>query len=194
MKSTTRRFWILPLLLLLAACGSDSTTPNGSLNSNPVNGNIVFTGPWTGEWNVVIVFKDCASGDTLNIEDITDVICDGDTLDIGLSAILEDCGGTITDTRLMVDCQYEFKAGSCTVTVSATLDIERQGDQLMGTGQWSVVTTGACATPYLDGCENIEISGIRINSSPAECAPPQPLSLIERFAPAPRAFLRTYQR
>lgn len=192
-----RRLTILTLAalaMLAASCGSDSGTGGGAAgNSTPVSGNVVFTSPWKGEWNIVIVFKDCASGDTLNIEDITDVICDGDTLDIGLTDLFEDCDGTITDTRIMVDCTYQFIVGGCTIDVAATLDIERQGDQIMGTGQWSVTTSGTCLPLYIEGCEDIEISGMRIDPNPADCNSPLSLSVTERFAPAPRAFLRAYR-
>jgi hypothetical protein len=180
--------------MLIVSCGSDdgSNTEIGD-NPTPVAGNIVFTSAWKGEWQMTIVFEDCADGDTLNIDNIVDVICAGDTLDLQLTDLAEDCSGTMTDTRLMVNCTYQFTDGGCTVDVVLTLEIERQGDTLVGSGQWSATATGLCPT-YIDGCEDLVISGTRLQKNPAECNSPQPLNVVDRFGLTPRLFVRPYTR
>ena len=200
LSDVKRRPHIITIALLLwatmviAACGGDggTGTETGD-NPAPVAGNIVFTNAWKGEWSMTIVFQDCADGNTLNIDEIVDVICDGDTLDLQLTALAEDCSGTMTDTRLMVDCTYQFTDAGCTVDVALTLDIERQGDNLVGSGQWSATTTGLCPT-YIEGCEDLVISGTRIQTNPAECNSPQPLNVVDRFGLKPRLYVRPSTR
>ena len=181
--------------LLLHSCGSDggTTDTGGNGNSNDFRGSIVFTDTWKGEWNVVIAFVDCVDGDTLNIDNITDVICEGDTLDLELTSLVEGCDGSITDSRLTADCAYQFSEGGCTVTLALTLDIERQGDMLVGSGQWSASVSGTCGD-YDAGCEDLVISGVRIDTDPADCSGPQPADVADRFSLRPRLFLHGLQQ
>ena len=179
---------------LLGSCGDDGGTGGSTgTGGSPVSGNIVFTDSWKGEWNIVITFRQCVSQDTLEIEDITDVVCAGDTLDLQLSDLLDDCTGTITDTRVMVDCAYSFSDAGCDVDLAFTLELERQGNSLSGMGQWSATASGTCPA-YVSGCEEFVISGTRIDTDPSECASPLPLNVSDRLGLRPRLFLRPYAR
>lgn len=150
---------------------SDKSSPavDEDPRPTPINGSIVFPASWRGEWNTVIEFRDCNTGHLLVVEDVVDVICGADTLNLDLSAIFDDCEGLIDDGRLDAACEYAFSAGACSVTVSFLVNIERDGDMLTGTGVWTAEASAGCTLEYPSGCEQIEITATRLDAAPAEC-------------------------
>lgn len=182
---------IVAIAGLIVGCSSEpagDTNMNGG-TGNEVNGSLVFKKAWEGEWNVVLTFRDCTTLSTIAIDDITDVICAGDTLDLQIGGLLNNCTGTMSDTRVMVDCTYQFADAGCDVTASLTLDMERQGDTITGAGSWSAAVSGSCAPVYAAGCERFDISGTRITKTPSACVTANS-SVADRFGLRPRLFLR----
>jgi hypothetical protein len=196
-RLTKHKSRLVTLTITLLAAGlampgfsDDDASGAGKLQTGTgITGNIVFTPAWEGEWNVVLSFKECGSQQTPDIEDITNVICAGDTLDLRLTDLLDDCTGTMSDTRLMVDCTYAFYDAGCSVTLDFTLDLERQGDALMGSGQWSATALGNCASFYQGGCEEFEITGTWLDADPSDCNV-APSNVADRFRLRSRFFVR----
>jgi hypothetical protein len=156
-------------LVFSPACdesGPPTTTRSGG-DITLIDGEIRLSDGWAGEWNVLLTFRDCNTGDIVVVEDIVDVICPGDTLHLDFSGLLSQCEGIVSDSRLDISCEYEFTVGGCIVRVSFALDLERSGEGLTGSGIWSTSISGFCNGIFGLGCEQIEVTGTRLDSSPA---------------------------
>lgn len=157
---------ILTLALTLA-CG-ESVPPASSpphTGNTLIDGEILLTDGWAGEWNVLFTFRDCNTGNIVVVEDVVDIICPGDTLQLDFTGLLSSCEGIVSDSRLDTNCEYEFVVGGCTVRVSFALDLERSGAGITGSGIWSTSISGLCNGIFGLGCEQIEITGTRLDPS-----------------------------
>lgn len=154
----------------LSGCGNDSG-PDERKTTEPIDfsGGVVVTDAWTGEWNVVLTFTDCLSGETKIVEDVVDFVCPDDTLRLAGTGLLEACSGSATDHSLDAECEYDFSDADCDVTVSMALHLDRDGDALTGSGAWSTATSASCAAPYIPGCESIAITGTRLSTNTSPC-------------------------
>jgi len=160
-------FTMLTLVLTLACGESEPPASSPPHTGNMlIDGEILLTDGWAGEWNVLFTFRDCNTGNIVVVEDVVDVICPGDTLQLDFTGLLSSCEGIISDSRLDTNCEYEFVVGGCTVRVSFALDLERTGDGITGSGIWSTSISGLCNGIFGLGCEQIEVTGARFDSSP----------------------------
>jgi len=156
--------------LCLSGCGNDNgPDEQKTTESIDFSGGVLVTNAWTGEWNVVVTFTDCLTGETKIVEDVVDFVCPGDTLRLSGTGLLETCTGTATDRTLDTDCEYGFSDGDCDVTVEMALHVDRDGDALTGSGAWSTATSASCAAPYVPGCESIAITGTRLSPDTSPC-------------------------
>ena len=155
-------------LVFALACdeGEPPTTTQAGGDVALIDGEIHVTDGWAGEWNILLTFRDCNTGDIVVVEDIVDVICPGDTLHLDFSGLLSQCEGVVSDSRLDTSCEYEFTVGGCIVRVSFALDLERSGEGITGSGIWSTSISGFCNGIFGLGCEQIEVTGTRLDSSP----------------------------
>jgi hypothetical protein len=160
--------------------------------SDPIEGNIYFTGAWGGEWNVLLTFRDCNSEDVIVVEDIVDVICPSDTLRLDFTRLLDECEGVVDDSRMSASCEYAYTVSGCTIRVSFAITIEREGDLVAGNGIWSTATSGNCNGIYSLGCETIEVAGSRTGPVPASC---DTLSsgFLSRLSARPASLLRALE-
>lgn len=133
------------------------------------SGGVVVTDGWAGEWNVVVTFRDCGSGATTMVEDVVDLVCPADTIRLAGTGLFEGCTGTATDHSLSAACEYEFADGDCHVIVSMTLQLDRDGEGLAGSGILSTATSVDCGDPYTLGCESFSITGTRLSSDTSPC-------------------------
>lgn len=85
--------------------------------------------------------------------------------------------------RFAVRCTSQFREGLCRIKGALQLTVERTGDTLLGSGQWSASVTGLCG-PLVSGGELIEVSGLRLTKNQATC-PQSRSSVIQKFAPHP---------
>lgn len=154
------------------SCGDDgSRVDNANPRPTPVDGGVIIPASWAGEWNLVFTFVDCNSRHVVTIEDVVGTICPSDTLNLDITPVLANCDGLIDDDRIDAGCSHEYTAGSCDVTVSVLLNIDRDGDTITGSGVWTAETEGACYFEYQPGCEQFEVTGTRLDPAPAVCAP-----------------------
>jgi hypothetical protein len=194
MTRRRRRTWLAAVLTLTAAvlavsCDDDATTvENGKRRPDPIVGDIVIPASWAGQWQAVITFRECGSDDIVCVEDVVGVICATDTLVLEVSPILNGCDGLIDDDRIDAGCEHVFVAGSCEVTISLMLNLDREGDTVTGTGVWTAERTGSCTLEYPAGCETVEITATRLDTSPGPCVPVG-TSLLDGIAARARLFV-----
>jgi len=155
--------------LFAMGCGDDPPTGDTPGVDPPgrLDGVVTFTNSWSGEWSVTATFRDCTSGDIIVVEDLLGMLCAGDSLATGISGLFTRCEGEITNERLGVTCEYTFDTGDCFVRASLSMAIELDGDAITGTAVWSAQTSTDCGDAYPLGCEEVEISGVRIG--PPQC-------------------------
>lgn len=172
---------VIACVLLATAvwsCGDDSAPvgDDGGGHSAVIDGNVVFPASWSGTWQTVLTFIDCTSDDVVAIEDVVDTICESDTLEFGLSGVLDGCDGFIDEDRIEAGCSYTYGVSDCAAMVSFILHLERDGDTVAGSGVWTVETTGACPLEYPQGCERVTITATRIDAAATPCGGGEVLS------------------
>jgi hypothetical protein len=162
---------LLAAALVATSCSDESSSGiENKPRPTPIDGAIVFSPEWRGEWNTVIEFRECGTGDLVAIEDVVDVICGEDTLQLDISPILGDCDGLIDGERLDVACSYGYGVdANCGVTMEFFLNLDVDGDVVTGTGVWTVQALGDCSVDYPGGCEQIVVTATRLDPNPDSC-------------------------
>lgn len=173
MISPRHAAFLLPVAVILSvvaltSCDSD-TSPPKETKPTPIDGAVVMTDAWAGTWDVVLTITDCATGDVVVIEDVVDTVCEGDTLSLGISDVLDYCDGTMDANAISASCSYEFDDGLCAVVVDMDVSLALDGETITGSGQWSVAPAPECPARYASGCEDVEISATRLDAGPTEC-------------------------
>ena len=158
-------------------------TSDGGDNVTPVdiNGSIIIPAAWAGTWEITLTFRDCTTSAIRSVETITQRICPEDTLVNPFAPVFENCTGTRTGNHLDVDCDYQSPAGVCQVTLSVDFTIDVTGNALAGNARVESAATPGCNDLFVGGCQQVQISGTRMNSSTAGC---------DTLATARRGFLR----
>lgn len=174
--------------LALASCDDESGT---GVEADPrptsIDGAVVLSQAWRGEWNTVIEFRDCNNGQLVAVEDVVDVICGSDTLRLDVSPLLLDCDGLIDDGRIDAACSYTYIVdAACEVTIDLLLNLDVEGDVVTGTGKWTAETLGPCSVDYPAGCEQIVVTATRLDPSPEPCESAS-LGSLERIRSLPRS-------
>jgi hypothetical protein len=164
-----------------AACGDDDdTTVNGGGPPRPAE----LTAAWQGEWDLAFVLTECGSGDTLLAAGDTPVLCEGDDITAPFAPWEVSCEGTVTDTRIDVDCDTLLTEGPCQIRTEINWTITRTGDTLAGTATVMIIGTGPgdCDSTI---CADLVMSGTRIGDDGGLCAVTtalQPWRISEKLA------------
>ncbi len=171
--------WKHGILLLLAVavwagCGDDETGGGEPVTPVEINGALVIPPEWAGTWEVSLTFRDCATDVVYSEEVLTSLICPGDTLVNPFANIFENCSGTRTGNHLSAECQYQNSSGACQVTMDLDFSMDISGNSLSGNGTLQTTTTPACGTFLSAGCQEILISGTRIDTSTSGCTTASP--------------------
>ncbi len=149
-----------------AACGDDdgTTTSNGA-PPRPAE----LTAAWQGEWDLEFLLTEGGSGDTLLASGDTPILCEGDDITAPFAPWEVSCEGTVTDTRVDVDCDTLFTEGPCQIRMDIDWSITRTGDTFTGTAQVVITGTGPgdCDSTI---CADLEMSGTRIGDDGGLCA------------------------
>ncbi len=148
-----------------AACdGDDGTSLGGGGTSQPAE----LTAAWEGEWDLEVVGVTCGTTDTLLYSSGAEFLCDGDDIRVPFLPWEFSCEGTVSDTRIDVECDSAITIGPCRLTVTVDWIITRAGDDLSGTAQVMFVPSALC-DPDTTLCMDVEFTGTRIGDGSAGC-------------------------
>jgi hypothetical protein len=148
-----------------AACGDDDdTTVNGGGPPRPAE----LTAAWQGEWDLAFVATVCGETDTVLAEGGTEFLCEGDEITAPFLPWEISCEGTVTDTRVDVECDTTYTIGPCRVSATVDWTITRTGDDFAGTAMVELMATGGCE-PDTTICLDIEFTGTRIGDGSLGC-------------------------
>jgi hypothetical protein len=104
-------------------------------------------------------------------QEVEAAICTDDPL--GLALVPEeyaDCSAsTVSDATLDLHCTGQVVEDTCVVDLALQLLIERDGDSVTGSGQWSAADNGLCGFTDSDRGETIAITGARLSPDPGAC-------------------------
>ena len=178
----------VPALFVLA-CGDDASSPGtgGGTTPTSIEGAVLIPEGWAGTWHLRVTFRDCVRERVTVVEDVVDVICEGDTLAIKGSGIFGDCDGIVSAEQLAFSCVYPFTDGTCDTRVSFAIELHLDGDEMTGEGIWSTAVGPECGLLQIDGCERIDVEGTRLDAFPGVCVPVG--TVAERFRLQPRTVL-----
>ena len=158
---------------------------------------VVIPDAWAGEWGLEITWRDAATGNVDAAVNDVDNVCPGDPF--GIAAVeatgandpevdFVSCTATATDDRIEASCSGQITNGLCTFSVDATVELDRNGDQISGTGSWTA--PDFCGTPLASFGQTIEIEGNRSGRDPtAKCASDPPSSFLQKFLTNPLLYL-----
>jgi hypothetical protein len=138
---------------------------------------------WAGQWELTFTYQDTATHNIGAVDEITNVICAQEPVGLHLFDDQADCTGKVLGHRLAVRCTSQFREGLCRIKGALQLTVERSGDTLLGSGQWSATVSGLCG-PLVSGGELIEVSGIRLTREQATC-PQSRSSVLQKFGTHP---------
>lgn len=144
---------------------------------------------WAGQWQLSITYRDPATGDTVNVTEITDVICPGDPLGLALLWQMFDalpdvtpnrCSSMSAQNRIEVVCAVQGSVDTCTFDGGMQFGMDLGDDALSGSGDWTLSATG-CDPPPLSEGQTFILSGVRLSPDTAGlCAVPAS-SLLQKF-------------
>ncbi len=146
---------------------------------------------WTGEWEFTITFNHITTGQPEEEDIVTDHICPGDPVGLGLlELVLEEhpkvthteCTGMASEESIEGSCLVRVIDDVCDLDVTLEFEIDRNGDTgdtLSGTGQWT--TTGVCASVPVHEGETIAMSGVRLSTDDNDRCEEPPSSFFQRF-------------
>ncbi len=138
---------------------------------------------WAGQWEITTTYQDAATHNIGAVDEITNVLCAQEPVGLQLFDDQADCTGKVLGHRLAVRCTSQFREGLCRIKGALQMTVERTGDTLLGSGQWSATVSGLCG-PLVSGGELIEVSGLRLTKNQATC-PQSRSSVIQKFATHP---------
>jgi hypothetical protein len=138
---------------------------------------------WAGQWELTLTYQDATTHNIGAVDEITNVLCAQEPVGLHLFDDQADCTGKVLGHRLAVRCTSQFREGLCRIKGALQLTVERTGDTLLGSGQWSATVTGLCG-PLVSGGELIEVSGVRLTKGQATC-PQSRSSVLQKFATHP---------
>ena len=138
---------------------------------------------WAGQWEITTTYQDAATHNIGAVDEITNVICAQEPVGLHLFDDQADCTGKVLGHRLAVRCTSQFREGLCRIKGALQMTVERSGDTLLGSGQWSATVTGLCG-PLVSGGELIKVSGVRLTKEQATC-PQSRSSVLQKFATHP---------
>jgi hypothetical protein len=139
---------------------------------------------WAGQWEITITYGNPETGSVAAVDHITGALCPLEPFGLALLTSPVNCAGTATDRLLTVRCASRVSANTCSIQGSLQLDVERSGETLAGSGQWSATVTGDCG-PLASGGEAITVSGVRQGAVEGACA--RPLGVAQKFVTQPAA-------
>src|SRR5262245_31234888 len=154
------------LFVGLSACDDDEDSPTGG---GTTKGPAVVPAAWQGDWDLTLLATACGTTDTLMFVQDVGSICEGDTLTAPFTPFDVPCKGTVTDTRIDVDCDDVIMEGPCRVEVDTDWTMTRNGDDLTGRPRVEITGTGGC-TPDTVICVDFNFAGTRVGDGSASCA------------------------
>ena len=125
---------------------------------------------WQGEWNITTLAQTCDQPDTLLLSESVEFLCDGEPLSTRFLPIELECEGTVTDTRVDVECDFDGSEGSCRLRVNVDWTMTRSGDEFAGTARVNWVASGGC-DPDTTLCVDFTFTGTRIGDGLDGCFP-----------------------
>ncbi len=151
----------------LIACDDDDDSPTGG---GAPKGAAVVPAAWQGEWEITLLATPCNETDTLLFfpNDVA-FICEGDTLTAPFSPFDIACEGTVTDTRIDIDCDDVLMEGPCRIEVDTDWTMTRNGDEFTGLARVDINATGGCE-PDTMICVEFNFAGTRVGDGVAECS------------------------
>jgi len=168
---------------LTAKDGQERKDKAGDHHGRDKHGNLRLSASWAGQWEITLTYQDAATHNVSAVDELTNVICAQEPVGLQLFEDQAHCTGKVSGHRLAVHCTSQFREGACRIKGALQLAVERTGDTLLGSGQWSAVVTGLCG-PVVGGGELIEVSGVRLTKERGACTQPRS-SVIQKFATHP---------
>lgn len=165
MRTSMMFGFAIVLIAALIACDDDEDSPTGG---GTPKGPAVVTAGWQGDWDITLLATPCDAPDTLLFEQDVASICEGDTLTAPFSPFDIVCEGTVTDTRIDVDCDDVMMEGPCRMEVDTDWTMMRTGDEFTGLARVEMTGTGGC-NPDTVICVEFNFSGTRIGDGSASC-------------------------
>jgi len=152
-------------LLFTGSCDNEKSGQPMMVTETPITGPLLMPTGWEGSWDFTLSFVDCATDEVLARERYLGTFTEGDTLNLMLLPILGSCPGYIKGDSLIFTANESFTHGGCTVTIALEFGAKRSGDSIAGSGSWTSTVAGNCVgLNYDGGCEQIELSGLRVSS------------------------------
>jgi hypothetical protein len=124
---------------------------------------LIVPSSWGGEWEVTMTYRDATTNEITAVDKVTNVISAEELFGLALFADLASCEGEASDQRFETVCSAERAAAGCDVSVRIQVAGDRQGDTLAGSGQSTVVTSGACGDHTAGNL--VEFTGIRLGTA-----------------------------
>jgi hypothetical protein len=151
-------------------------------------GNVAFTvcdllmpASWGGQWQITMTYRDAASGNLVETDQITNYIRSGEPFGLTGATNLGnpgDCTGSVSGTHLSILCGGQGVLYTCVLANSVQISADLTGDAITGSGSEAVTLSGTCGG-FHSFTKNIQITGKRISQDQNPNGPP--LTLLSTF-------------
>jgi hypothetical protein len=144
---------------------------------------LLVSSAWGGEWQMATTYS-LPSGGITAVDNITAFIRDNEPLGLNQVPNLGSCTGSISDTRLQVQCSGQTTTALCTLNSSQSIAVDLNGDRISGSGSLALTFSGSCGILGSGSGaiqRNIQIAGNRISADQNPSGPPT--TLVQSFIP-----------
>jgi len=135
---------------------------------------------WGGEWEITTTYRKITTNSITATDDTTAFIRTHEWFGLRPAVEAGNCAGSVSDTRLQIQCTGQATSGSCTLGTNVQLSADRTNETINGSGMVTMTVSGNCG-PIANTALTVQISGHRLSLNQDPFGPGT--TLVKSFVP-----------